>query len=442
VTKPAVSESAGPARDQFPCRSSRQGRLLLLAIVLATLVRAVVVIVLSANFREDPDAYRMLAETLYHHGVFGVRQDRPTAFRPPLYPLLLAPWTGGAGLTRAEIGSLHVLLGLATLLATIAVARRWGLSWRQQIAALALVALDPILLYQSTFVMTETLATLLAVLVLWTLPHAVPPEGTPPQFVRRGLAAGVALGLAMLCRPTFLLWLPGILVGFARADGKLRQRSLAAAGCLVGLVLVLAPWTVRNWYLFGKPIFATTHGGYTLWLANNEYLYEYWRTGPHDSVWEATPIDNEQAQIAREVGGDEVAADRVAYARAWESMRRDPEMFFRGCLDRWRQLWQPLPHRLTVPEPAAHRTARWLIAAWYGGLYLLALLGAYRIGWRWTRPPWIWGLTLLLAITVAHTFYWSNMRMRAPLIPVVALVAASGMRGGRNKPCDTGRGFL
>ena len=31
------------------------------------------------------------------------------------------------------------------------------------------------------------------------------------------------------------------------------------------------------------------------------------------------------------------------------------------------------------------------------------------------------------SVTAVHTFYWSNMRMRAPLTPVIALAAAAGV---------------
>ena len=44
-------------------------------------------------------------------------------------------------------------------------------------------------------------------------------------------------------------------------------------------------------------------------------------------------------------------------------------------------------------------------------------------------PPssWLWGLLLVACLTAVHTFYWTDMRMRAPLMPVVALAAAGGL---------------
>ena len=36
---------------------------------------------------------------------------------------------------------------------------------------------------------------------------------------------------------------------------------------------------------------------------------------------------------------------------------------------------------------------------------------------------------VILNFTAVHLFYWSNMRMRAPIIPLIALVAARFLGG-------------
>ena len=36
-------------------------------------------------------------------------------------------------------------------------------------------------------------------------------------------------------------------------------------------------------------------------------------------------------------------------------------------------------------------------------------------------------LLLILNFTLVHLVYWSNMRMRAPLVPLIALIAARGL---------------
>ena len=70
---------------------------------------------------------------------------------------------------------------------------------------------------------------------------------------------------------------------------------------------------------------------------------------------------------------------------------------------------------------------RWAVACWYAVAMLLAAIGAWTLGRRLWRTPWVWGLLLCLAVTGVHTFYWTDMRMRAPFIPVLCLAAAVGI---------------
>jgi hypothetical protein len=51
----------------------------------------------------------------------------------------------------------------------------------------------------------------------------------------------------------------------------------------------------------------------------------------------------------------------------------------------------------------------------------------------------VWGVLLCVVFTGVHTFYWSNLRMRAPLMPFVACVAAGALfprkgTGGARSP--------
>ena len=96
----------------------------------------------------------------------------PTAYRPPLYPLLLTGCVALGEYSRLAIGLLHLALGVATVGLVLVLGRWWGLDRRAAALAALLVACDPILLRWSTQVMTETLATFLAVAGLLVLTWA------------------------------------------------------------------------------------------------------------------------------------------------------------------------------------------------------------------------------------------------------------------------------
>jgi hypothetical protein len=66
------------------------------------------------------------------------------------------------------------------------------------------------------------------------------------------------------------------------------------------------------------------------------------------------------------------------------------------------------------------------VGGWYVLEYALAAIGLWGLGRLLIRPPWLWGTLLCGGFSLVHLVYWSNMRMRSPLLPVVALLAAAG----------------
>jgi hypothetical protein len=77
-------------------------------------------------------------------------------------------------------------------------------------------------------------------------------------------------------------------------------------------------------------------------------------------------------------------------------------------------------------ESTARRLLRILTGCWYSILFVLAIAALVNMRASALRSPVIWGLLLCLSFTAVHALYWSNMRMRAPLMPFVCLLAAHG----------------
>ena len=125
--------------------------------------------------------------------------------------------------------------------------------------------------------MTETLSAFLLAATLAAL--------TVPG--RRGAAlGGLGFGLAALCRPSVLPAL-ALVAGAAvvTGPGGWRRRAATAAVMVAAAVATLAPWAWRNARALGEPVWTTTHGGYTLALANNPVYYAEVLDGPPGAVW-------------------------------------------------------------------------------------------------------------------------------------------------------------
>ncbi|HEV3137027.1 MAG TPA: glycosyltransferase family 39 protein [Pirellulales bacterium] len=427
---PADTDRDNPAAPEQKPRLALVDRvpprwILLVLLCAVLIVRGRVMLSFSDSLNNDPDGYREVAWSIYNNGEFAVYDGswHITAYRPPLYPLLLAVVNFLPG-----VGWLHVVLGTGTVWAVFRLGLLWDLPPAGALLAAALVTFDPILLNQSVQVMTETLAAFLAAVAL-----AAITRGARDSSIRWSILAGSLFGLCVLCRPTFLAWLIGAVVVIPFCFGSSRRRALAVAFVFaLAAALVLSPWARRNQFVFGCPIITTAHGGFTLLLANNPQFYEYLRSGAWGSVWDANQFirswKTEADQIpdgTTGVGGQrELAIDALAYQLAFRNIRDEPLMFAYACLVRVGRLWGVMPHQIDPEESTARRLLRYLVAAWYGVELLLAAGGAWLLGRKLLQAPWIWGALLLLSFTAVHTFYWTDLRMRAPLESVVALLAA------------------
>ena len=401
----------------------RHGILLVAIVSVAVLARLAVLAPKLGGVADDPDNYVDLARSLRVDHAFAIRA-RPTAYRPPLYPLLLAPLIGPSepeprldGLpwttTRlnAGIATLHLLLGAGAALMTAVAARRFGLPDSRILLAGLVVALDPVLVIQSRAIMTETLA---AFLIAWAI--AASARGRLSGAVETGFV----LGLAALCRPSTLAG-SAFCVAFAACagPGSWRERFARATLIVATIAVTLAPWAVRNRMVLGEFVWTTTHGGYTLALANNSDYYRDVLNGPPGAVWDAGRQRLWAERIAKETAGlPEPDADRLLARSGWMMFRDHPRDFLRASLARLGRLWA------IQPSAAVYGwRVRWLSASWTIPLFTLAFLGlSRRTTWRW--PACIIP-AFLIGISCVHFFYWSDMRMRAPVVPAIALAAAS-----------------
>ncbi|MFP6671100.1 MAG: hypothetical protein VB857_06770, partial [Pirellulaceae bacterium] len=99
-------------------KTARLDRMLLAVLLVGLLVRGTILWQYRDTLTRDDDNYGEIATNLRQQSVFGLGQQTatPTAFRPPLYPLLLAVTMIYEEITPLQIAQLHLILGLATIL--------------------------------------------------------------------------------------------------------------------------------------------------------------------------------------------------------------------------------------------------------------------------------------------------------------------------------------
>ncbi|QDT54487.1 hypothetical protein Pan44_25200 [Caulifigura coniformis] len=410
---------------------SRQSGGLLLIVLVAIVARVAACLAFPANLSDDRDVYLAMATGIREgRGLSSPGTTIPTAFRPPLYPLLLVP-VSDSPFGRA---ALHCGIAAGMVLAVYWLAGLSTLSPGRKLFAALVVAVDPLLVYYSTLPMTETLAAAGSALLLAAAAAACKSASVHRRTVYCAMGA-VAFGVCVMTRPTYWAF-TACVVAFGlwqvirgtRDPGKHepRTRDWVLGGLLT--VAIVAPWVIRNGKVMGRPILTTTHGGYTLLLGNNDAYYDEVVRQPLGTVWDGSHGPGQQAWVAhladqmREAGVEgEIATDQWMKDRAWETIRARPGTFLEACIRRFLSFWAVRPHAESAS--AAGRALSLFSAVWYSALWVALTLGV----WNAIRTGGCaveLSLLLIVAFVLVHLVYWTDARMRAPIMPAIAILAA------------------
>ena len=328
------------------------------------------------------------AKIYLHHGL--LHPDSGT-YRPPLYPLMLAAIYEVCGQSPLAVRLWQAFLGTVTCALLFGIGRHLG-GERCGLIAAALGALYPLMVFFCSALMAETLLVLLTTAVVLL---ALRMESLPTR--RNAALTGFVFGLALLCKPVVLPWLPLLLWGWWRRCPPGEVRRAARVALVLGVcALTLAPWTARNAAVTGYFVPFSSNLGMNLMIGNEPQATGVYRRG------------TDYLGMAQElVGGIEpaVARDRALAGTMVEQIAQSPLRFARLALGKLIYLWSPLA--------LGESMQRNLIALLSSGPLLI--LGGWGL-WRLRGRPeaWVAG-TLLLSLSLVHVVFFAHTRFRLPV---------------------------
>jgi hypothetical protein len=250
--------------------------------------------------------------------------------------------------------------------------------------------------------------TIFLVLLWWGLERVLAADAR----ARTGpaLAAGVLWGMAVLARETLLYFVP--LAALWLAGGRTRDGGRRrAAALVVSAVLVVAPWTLRNWVTFHAFVPVSTAGGLNLFQGN-------------------APLSRQEVYDEYYAVDGYLEQYRFAVRRGMESIReRQPAWLLEKLAEQMPMFWEAESMAAIhvkrgaygpVPPPWA---IAWGLVLLVPYLALLPFFVAGLAGARYGRAA------LLLAGFLAyynliHVVTHGFNRYRLPVMPVVFLFAA------------------
>ncbi len=316
----------------------------------------------------------------------GFRYERPffgtTAYNlEPLYPLFLAANYATFGRRFLAVRVVQGLLGALTCVVVFSLARRL---FDVKVAALAgaICALYPHLVFISGLLYPEQLFTLLLAAGMWCLVRYM---ATGRTLLMVGV--GVCMGLAALVKGIALAFVPVLVVWllFRRRTGK--GQRLAHAALFVGtVVVVLLPWSLRNYRVFGQLAPVRAHATMVFdqrYVQQDEPLVAQWMHGKVDT---------------------------------WSFLVRYVEEFVR--------FWTPTLGRLQSRNEFTTRWANMVSIAAAGPVLLFALLGVWFARKRLNELMPL--LLLVMTFACTYAFFLTHVRYRIPVEPYLILLAAFG----------------
>jgi hypothetical protein len=178
--------------------------------------------------------------------------------RPPLYALFLATCIVAFDLLIQNLRLVQAVISALTVIPLYLLTLQVFGNRRVALVAGLLMALNYTLAFTATELLTETLFLFVATIIFWLLARITSRSRWQPVFT------GVCLGALALIRSVALpllalgtLWL------------LLNTGKRTAAMFVLAAILVIAPWTIRNYLTYHALIIIDTTGAENLWLDND-----------------------------------------------------------------------------------------------------------------------------------------------------------------------------
>jgi len=409
---------------------TRRGLLLVLGLALAVRLVALGVAWGMEPRIGDEQHYQAIATNLVHGEGFS-QWGAPTSMRPPLYPFLIAAiWTAtGVGQLDA-VRLVQVALGVLTVAAVYALGRRMY-GERVGLIAAAIAAVYPSLIVTGVLLLTETIFTLLVVLLVLAFARLVK---APTAWA--ATLVGLCLGFGALARS--VLW-PFVVIVVAlilvTLDLPWRRRAALALAAVLGYAVVVGPWAVRNTRLQHTTTIVDSMGGLNLMMGNYEHT-------PEDRMWAAVELTGDRNWVSTlplhdDDGSDwtEGKKEKWAQRQALAYMKAHPGTTARRSAIKFADFWGLEREFIAGMDrglfPVSHGPAIAMSLAITLAWTAVALLSAVGVT---LNPPSDWRTHVFVVLLVGfvcfvHTVVFAHSRYHLPLVPLLGIYAAAALTG-------------
>ena len=410
----AAGLALGVVTHRFRARLTRvidgpsPGAFLTLLLGLAAALRVAAVFYFPLEPMVDDAQFHRYAMTMVQGGGYGAPGVR--AWFPPGMSFVLTAWYFVTTPTPLAGKLLQVILGCVLVWQTWAATRQFLSESVARVAAV-LVAVFPTLVFYTATLGYEILLALILLVSCRLAVSVVDDRGWPIASLA---GIGALLGIGSLVKPICLL----IPLMFAAAWWMLGTRIPRVVGraalVMVVMILVISPWTLRNYQVLHAFVPISTNGGTTLYAANNPRA-----TG---LAMQVEPVPGET---------DEVTRDRLRMRSALAWIIANPSRSFQLALTKMTYTWGTSSSIMSVVStdrlPAtAEAVCKAVLNVGWTALLVWCVAGVVTTR-AWSVPAIVPSTIVLAYIFGIHLFYEALSRHHVPVVPLLCIVAAMGL---------------
>jgi 4-amino-4-deoxy-L-arabinose transferase-like glycosyltransferase len=380
----------------------------------------------------DSAFYQGIAFHLVNEHCFCLESYVSTIDRAPLWPFTIAGLTLIFGPSDYSARIFLSLVGSGTCVLLYFFARDL-FGWRIGVLAGVFAAIYPELYIYDGWLYTESLYLFLLFAICYALYRL---QLAPERNWRNWIVCGILLGLLSLTRPNGIIVIGLFVIWCAiMVWQKFLSSRVTIRGALVSTVIaviLIAPWTVRN-YLVSHTFLPVATGDGTVLLGayNNEVLIKSTYPGGPKGTW-INPIVSRPdvvrpfplhtctptCEVAREAAFKDAA---IQWIQA--NIKVMPHLLNLHFIN----MWQPDTYEADLPtvrfaqQPSTQFVLH-MMKSWPIYLFILAAAGLVVTLWRWRELLFIY---FMIILTIAQNIvYYGSARLRAPIEPMLILLAA------------------
>jgi 4-amino-4-deoxy-L-arabinose transferase-like glycosyltransferase len=392
---------------------TKNKQLLILILVAAVLIRLPVALYMGDQVAvlpgvHDQVSYDALARSILDGRGYSFTENwypftlanTPTAHWSFIYPLYLAGIYAVTGYHPLVARFVQGVLGGTLICILVYLIGRRVADQVTGLVGAALAAVYGYFIYYNVALMTETF---FIILVLVSLYLSLGLKDNPA--LSRWVGLGLALGVAGLLRQTMLVFVPFLLFWLFLQLKKDGIRWWYYTIPFLVVILLIAPWTLRNYLAYDQFLLLNSNAGYALYASNNPGLGTDWR-----NEFVVVPVPDELA------GKNEAELDRALTQRGIEFIISDPMRYLRLNLNKTLEYFRFWPTSGSNPISNLNRMLSF-------GLYLPFMLWGLGLSvsrWRSFLPLYLF----MVIHTGIHLLSWPSPRYRLPVDAVLMIFAA------------------